>query len=291
MDKNHNIFITGPSSDYELIDSGEMTKLERFGSVRMSRPDPQAIWGRTQPDAWQHVDATFTRKGNSGNWKWETSVNDEWQVKIADISFWVKPTSFKHTGVFPEQSTNWQWMKNVIKNSGRTDVKVLNLFGYTGGATIACLSVGASVVHVDGSKAAIGWAKDNVELNGLSDKPVKYMLDDVKKFVAREVRRGNTYDAIIMDPPVFGYGPHDEPWKIENDFRELVLLLKQVMTPNPLFVLASGYASGYSSVSYINVLTPLFKEGEGVLEHGELTLSSKEGHVLPAGICVRYVFA
>lgn len=290
MDKNHNIFITTPSSDYELIDSGEMAKLERFGSVRMVRPDPQAIWSRSNKPEWQNVDAIFTRKGNNGNWKFNSSVKEEWQIELSGVKFWVKPTSFKHTGVFPEQSVNWQWMQHVIKNSKRTDIKVLNLFGYTGGATIACLSAGASVVHVDGSKAAIGWAKDNVELNGLSDKPVKYMLDDVKKFVAREVRRENTYDAIIMDPPSFGYGPHDEPWKIENDFRELVELLGKVITPNPLFIIASGYASGYSSMSYVNLLRPLFRDNKGVLEHGELALSSKEGHVLPAGICVRYLF-
>jgi len=203
-------------------------------------------------------------------------------------SFWIKLSAFKHTGLFPEQLGNWQWAEELVQNTKRS-VNVLNLFGYTGGASLAAAKAGAEVVHVDGSKVAIGWARDNAELSGLKDKPVRWILDDATAFVKREIKRGHKYDGIILDPPAFGHGPNKELWKIEDSFLPLLDLCKQVLTSEPLFFLVNGYASGYSALAYKNSLGDLLKEYGGEVEIGELTIAEAgSGRLLPCGIFARW---
>ncbi len=283
--------ILAPTKDYELIDSGNGRKLERFGNVVLSRPDPQALWNTfLSEEKWNDADAYFVRKGNSTEWKFNNkNMPREWTVTFDVISLWVKPTSFKHTGVFPEQLSNWKWMSDAISTSKIENPKVLNLFGYTGGATLACAHAGAHVTHVDGSKVSVGWAKDNAELSGLKDAPIRYLIDDARAFVAREIRRGNTYHGIIMDPPSFGYGPKDEPWKIEEHLKELMELALKILDKDALFVVLNGYASGFSALSYKNMLSVVVDERGGNIECGELALqASSDGRLLPAGIFARW---
>ena len=305
------ILITKPSADYELIDSGDGEKLERYGKYVLRRPDPQALWNKTlSENEWKNVDAVFD--ADRKIWKKKNeSMKNEWQIVFDDLKFNIKPTAFKHTGVFPEQSSNWDWIISKIKNQkskintntkeaklpkGEREVrlqipsiKVLNLFGYTGGATLAALSAGAEVTHVDGSKSAITWAKENTELSGLDKKPVRWIIDDARKFVMREIKRGVKYDGIIMDPPSFGRGGKGEIWKIETDFIKLLEECSKILSDNPLFFLINGYASGYSSIAYYNSLKPLVEKYGGIFEMGELTIEeSKSGRLLPCGIFVRW---
>ncbi len=287
------ILITKPSADYELIDSGDGEKLERYGKYVLRRPDPQALWKKTLPETeWKNADATF--EGNKKVWKKNPHAKNDlpaqagWQISFDDLKFNIKPTAFKHTGVFPEQEQNWQFIKSKIKNARRT-VKVLNLFGYTGGATLAALSVGAEVTHVDGSKSAITWAKENAELSGLEKKPVRWIIDDARKFVMREIKRGGKYDAIIMDPPSFGRGGKGEIWKIETDFIKLLDESQKILSDNPIFFLINGYAAGYSSNAYFNSLKPIVEKYGGKFEIGELTIQeSKSERLLPCGIFSRW---
>ena len=217
------ILKTKASQDYELIDSGDGEKLERFGQYILRRPDPQALWSKNlSEDDWKKADASFLREGNNGKWKKKENVANEWFIKIGELSFLIKPTAFKHTGLFPENEPNWIWLSEKIKKASRP-IKVLNLFGYTGGATLAALSAGAEVTHIDGSKSAITWAKQNAEASKLDDKKVRWIEEDARKFVGREIKRGNKYDAIIMDPPAFGHGANNELWKIEEDFKLLYI--------------------------------------------------------------------
>lgn len=281
------VLITKACKDYELLDSGEGEKLERFGSVVLSRPDPQALWHKNLPeDEWKKRGGNFTRSERQGVWELRDSVPSKWQIEFGGLKFIIKPTAFKHTGIFPEQSPNWEWTKNLIQG---TQPEILNLFGYTGGATLACASVGAKVVHVDGSKAAINWAKENAEASGLLDKPIRWILDDAQAFVEREIKRGRKYDGIIMDPPAFGHGAKGELWKVEDHFLELLDVCKQVLSDQPLFFLINGYASGYSAISYKNNLADLMKEYKGEIEIGELTIAEKGSErLLPAGIFARW---
>lgn len=288
------ILITEPSDDYELVDAGDGKKLERYGAVRMVRPDPQALFpiGGAKDD-WRKVDAEFIRKGTAVSWKVADTVPKEWPVKLSRLTFFIRPTSFKHTGLFPEQAPNWQWMEEQIKkhkaNSKKQEVSVLNLFGYTGGATLACARAGASVCHVDGSKMAIAWARKNQEASGLKEAPIRWILDDARAFLRREVKRGNHYDAIIMDPPKFGHGPKGETWKIEEDFEDLMELSRQVLSDDPIFFLMSGYASGYSALAYENNLLPLVEKYGGATFTGELAIRmSVSSRILPCGIVARW---
>ncbi|MFH1455076.1 MAG: class I SAM-dependent methyltransferase [bacterium] len=282
------ILITKPSADYELIDSGNEEKIERYGEYVLRRPDPQALWKKTLSETdWKNADATFDN--NRKIWKKKTdSMQNEWQISFDDLKFNIKPTAFKHTGVFPEQFSNWQFIKEKIKNS-KGSIKVLNLFGYTGGATLAALSAGAEVTHIDGSKSAITWAKENAELSGLDKKPVRWIIDDARKFVMREIKRGGKYDGIIMDPPSFGRGGKGEIWKIETDFVNLLDECSKILSDNPLFFLVNGYAAGYSSITYYNALKSLLEKYGGQFEMGELTIQeSKAKRLLPCGIFVRW---
>lgn len=294
------ILVTEPNKGYELIDSGEGEKLERYGDFVVSRPDPQALWEKSLGQSeWDKAHAIFARTDEKAGWRIAHGVPQRWEIEHGDFKFWIRPTSFKHTGLFPEQSENWKWIQEKIQltevrppssNGGQTSVvRVLNLFGYTGGATLAAAKAGAEVVHIDGSKVALQWAKDNAELSGLKDKPVRWLLDDAFAFVQREIRRGNKYDAIMMDPPSFGHGPKGELWKIEEKFLPFLEACKQLLSDNPLFILINGYAAGYSAVTYFNALNELMKEYKGHTSVGELTIRESTSHkVLPSGIFARW---
>lgn len=284
------ILKTLASQDYELLDSGDGEKLEQFGEYVLRRPDPQALWQKNlEEKEWKSANAYFERVGDSGKWKKKDGMPSEWPVNFGNLKFLIKPTAFKHTGLFPEQEENWKWVSEKIKSSARS-IKVLNLFGYTGGATLAAALAGAEVTHVDSSKSAITWAKQNAEASNLADKKIRWIEDDARKFVQREIKRGNKYDGIIMDPPAFGHGANNEIWKIEEDFLKLLEMCEQVLSPKPLFFLVNGYSAGYSALAYKNSLEFLVKKYGGSIECGELTIQEKSGRLLPAGIFARFNF-
>lgn len=291
MSHNDRLFIlaTKPERGFALLDSGNGMKLERYGDVILARPDPQALWLPHLPEsAWQKADGTFAREGKHAGWDIRAHIPKRWQIEHGGLKFFVKPSSFKHTGIFPEQASNWDFIRARI-TAAKRPVSVLNLFGYTGGATLAAAQAGAEVVHVDGSKVAIGWARDNAEISALSDKPIRWILDDARKFIEREIKRGRKYDGIIMDPPAFGHGPGGELWRIEEHFLGLLELAKKVLTPDPLFFIINGYASGYSPIAYENNLRELMKEWSGTIELGELALEEDgSGRLLPCGIFARW---
>ena len=272
--------------EYEILDMANGEKLERWGEYKLIRPDPQIIWKeKTFPEKWGKVNARYNRsKTGGGNWDFKTKLPAAWQVKYKNLTFNIKPMGFKHTGLFPEQAVNWDWMIDKIKNSKR-EIKVLNLFAYTGGATVACLSAGASVCHVDSSKGMVSWAKENVVSSGLEKRPVRYIIDDVIKFVQREIRRGNKYDAIIMDPPSYGRGTSGEVWQFENNISDLVNLCTQVLSDNPLFFLINSYTTGISAEVLSNILKINLKQYKGKITAGEIGLPMKNSDlVLPCGI-------
>ncbi|MDE1970530.1 MAG: class I SAM-dependent methyltransferase [Patescibacteria group bacterium] len=282
------ITVTEPSADYELMDSGDGEKLERYGTVILRRPDPQALWHKTDPALWDAAHAQFVREGKDGKWNGTASVPETWSIAFDGLHFHIRPTAFKHTGVFPEQIPNWQWVRETIRNAERS-VSVLNLFGYTGGASLAAAAEGAEVCHVDASKSALTWARDNARLSGFYEKPIRWILDDARAFVKREIKRGHTYDGIILDPPAFGRGPNGTLWHIENDFTVLVDACKSILSPQPLFFLVNGYAAGYSQLAYrYNVESVVYRYG-GKVESGELTIRESIGkRLLPCGIFARW---
>lgn len=234
-------------SDYELIDALDGERLERWGNIILIRPDPQIIWSGEKKDSrWFNAHAVYHRSSSGGGY-WETlkKVPDVWAIKYHNLTFRLKPMGFKHTGLFPEQAVNWCLADRLIKNAARP-IKVLNMFAYTGGATLACLGAGASVTHVDASKGMVQWAKENAAASNLADRPVRWLVDDCLKFVNREIRRGNKYDAIIMDPPSYGRGPDGEVWKLENQIGELLTQTAKLMSDNPLFLFLNSYTGGLS---------------------------------------------
>jgi len=290
--KSFTILITKPSVEYSLLDSGEGEKLEKFGPIILARPDPQALWHKRLPEAdWKKAVGHFERSGNDGKWIFKNGRPDRWPIGLSGLIFWVKPSSFKHVGIFPEQSENWMWLESIVKKG---KMEVLNLFGYTGGATLACAKAGANVVHVDSSKTAMTWARENAELSGLKNKPIRWILDDARDFVRRELKRGRKYDGIIMDPPTFGHGPDSELWKIEEHFLPLVDQCIQLLNEKPKFFLINGYSAGYSSIAYENILMPLTRKFGGTIEVGELAIEEIENklvgvsRLLPAGIFARW---
>ena len=277
--------------DYEIIDMADGEKLERWGNIILTRPDPQIIWKRkTYPDKWKESYAKYSRSNTGGgSWSYKKKLPESWKVKYKDLTFNIKPMGFKHTGLFPEQAVNWDWMIDKIKSSGRKDVKVLNLFAYTGGATVACSYAGASVVHVDSSKGMVAWAKENAQASGLEKNPIRYIVDDVRKFVEREIRRGNKYDAIIMDPPSYGRGKNGEVWQFENNISDLVNLCKQVLSDKPLFFLINSYTTGISSKVIENILYLELNRKDGKLSSGEIGLPMTGSNlILPCGIYGRW---
>lgn len=271
--------------DYSIIATGDGMKLERWNDVYLLRPDPQVIWPeRIQMSAYKSLNAIYNRsESGGGGWKILKKMPQEWTVSYGDLNFLVKPMGFKHTGLFPEQAVNWDRMRELISNAGRP-VNVLNLFAYTGGATVACLAAGASVCHVDASKGMVERAGENVRLSGLKDKPVRFIIDDCKKFVQREIRRGRKYDAIIMDPPSYGRGPNGEMWKIESELYPLVELCTEVLSDNPLFFLINSYTTGLQPMVLKNILTlTVGSKFPGDVEAYEVGIKTEEGIDLPCG--------
>lgn len=233
--------------DYELIDADNGERLERWGDIILIRPDPQVIWNEGHRDnRWNNAHAVYHRSSSGGGY-WETlkKVPDVWSISFGNLTFRLKPMGFKHTGLFPEQAVNWSLAQKLIRESKR-EVSVLNLFAYTGGATVACLQAGARVTHVDASKGMVSWAKENAAASGLTDKPVRWLVDDCMKFVKREIRRGNKYDAIIMDPPSYGRGPGGEVWKLEQQISELLTDVGKILSDDPLFFFLNSYTGGLS---------------------------------------------
>ena len=277
--------------DYKILDMADGQKLEKWGNVILSRPDPQIIWkNKSFPNKWKEMNAVYNRsKTGGGSWEFKKKVPSQWQIKYKDLTFNIKPMGFKHTGLFPEQAVNWDWMIQKIKGEKR-QIKVLNLFAYTGGATVACLSAGASVCHVDSSKGMTTWAKENVTSSKLQDRPVRFIVDDVVKFVNREIRRGNTYDAIIMDPPSYGRGAKGEVWQFENNIYDLVELCTKVLSDNPLFFLINSYTTGISSKVLEDILyLTVSKKYKEKIESGEIGLPMENSKlVLPCGIYGRW---
>ena len=277
--------------DYEILDMADGMKLERWGKVILERPDPQIIWKqRTFSNKWKMVNAKYNRsKTGGGSWEYKAKIPKAWQIHYKNLTFNIKPMGFKHTGLFPEQAVNWDWMMDKIKKEKR-EIKVLNLFAYTGGATVACLSAGAQVCHVDSSKGMVAWAKENVASSGLEKRPVRYIVDDVVKFVNREIRRGNHYDAIIMDPPSYGRGANGEVWKFEEHIYDLIKLCMEVLSENPLFFLINSYTTGISSKVLEDILRlNMNKKYKGTFEAGEIGLPMTDSKlVLPCGIYGRW---
>jgi len=277
--------------DYELIDTGGGEKLERWGKYILRRPDPQAIWPINEKvKQWEKPDAHYHRSSSGGgSWQFHRELPEKWTIKYGELSFYIEPTGFKHTGLFPEQAVNWKWfMKKIKKWSGT--VRVLNLFAYTGGATVAAAYAGAEVCHVDASKGMVGRAKENLQLSGLGERPVRFIVDDVVKFVQREIRRGRRYEAVIMDPPSYGRGPKGELWKIEDELFGLVEMCINVLSPNPLFFLINSYTTGLSPSVLKNILTlTMKKKYGGNVSADEIGLpSSSRGLILPCGASGRW---
>lgn len=315
-----NLLVAPSWIDYQLLDSGDGLRLEKFGPYRLIRPDPQAIWKPSLSESeWKKFDGKFENKGEKGRWVKKTKMPDKWVIRYNNrpagrqgISMYCKLTPFKHTGVFPEQSIHWDWLSSVItrdvpdgtSRSDLDDIKiamssdvrrsprndeppnVLNLFGYTGGSTLAAAAAGAKVTHVDASYPAIGWARDNQILSDLSDSPIRWILDDAIKFCQREVKRGVKYDGIILDPPIYGHGPKGETWDFNISFPILIGLCNQLLSANPLFVIVNAYAISASSVMLENVLTDYLPEGN--IESGELALKEQSGRLLSTGIFARW---
>ena len=274
--------------DYEVIDTSNGEKLERGGNYILVRPDPQVIWNTPHKEPrWKQKNGHYHRS-NRGGGEWEFfDLPKTWKIHYGELAFHLQPFQFKHTGLFPEQAVNWDWFGDKIRQANRP-IKVLNLFAYTGGATVACLSAGASVCHVDSSKGMVSWSKENVNASGLKEKPVRYIVDDVEKFVNREIRRGNKYDAIIMDPPSYGRGTKGEVWRFEEDIADLVNLCTKVLSDKPLFFLINSYTTGISAKVLENILRLNIKNN-GMFESGEIGLPMTGSKLVrPCGIYGRW---
>jgi len=290
-DEGENMLVADKWTQYRILDAGDGEKVEYWNGYILRRPDPQVIWPWTKPPkVRENVHAHYHRsKSGGGQWEFKKPLPESWTITYGKLKFKVEPTGFKHTGLFPEQAVNWDWMVRTIQGAGRP-INVLNLFAYTGGATCACLSAGASVCHVDASKGMVTWAKENIGLSGLSERPVRYIVDDCIKFVQREIRRGRTYDAVIMDPPSYGRGPGGEVWKLEDALFALVDLLKNVLSEKPLFFLLNSYTTGFSSQVSANILQmALTDRFGGSVTHGEVGLPITDTNlVLPCGTFARW---
>lgn len=279
--------------EYTILDTSGGEKLELWGKYSLIRPDPQVIWKSEKKNPlWRKADASY-RRSNSGGGSWnENKLPESWTINYSDLTFRIKPMGFKHTGLFPEQATNWDWMRELIENAGRP-INVLNLFAYTGGATVACAKSGASVCHVDASKGMVAQAKENARLSGLSEAPIRYIVDDCKKFIEREIRREKKYDAIIMDPPSYGRGPTGEVWKIEENIDDFVALTAKVLSDKPLFFLLNSYTTGLSAstMKYITDIR-LLCHNKGKSTADEIGIPVRDsGLNLPCGSSVRVVFS
>ena len=284
------MWVSDKWQDYELIDCGRGEKLERWGDRILVRPDPQAIWDTPRDNPlWRRPNARYARS-STGGCQWEKKdVPEQWQIRYRDLTFQVKPMNFKHTGLFPEQAANWDFCADLIRGAGRP-ISVLNLFAYTGGASVACAAAGASVCHVDAARGMVAWARENAKLSGLADAPIRWIVDDCGKFVEREIRRGRRYDAVIMDPPSYGRGPSGEIWKLEENLWPFVNLVSGVLSDNPLFFLINSYTTGLapSVLTYI-LETVVSKRWGGCTHSQELGLPvTDSGLVLPCGATGRW---
>lgn len=273
--------------DYTILDTGDGLKLERWGKYLLSRPDPQVIWEKQKPELWAKADAAYIRsRSGGGEWDFKKKLPERWVFEYGDLKFYVRPTGFKHTGLFPEQSANWDYMADLIRKSGRKP-KVLNLFAYTGAATAACAAAGAEVVHVDAAKSMNLWAKENAALSGLADANIRYLQDDCLKFVEREIRRGNKYDGIVMDPPSYGRGAGGQVWKVEDDLFRLVKTTAKLVSDNPLFFIINSYTTGLSSVVTGNMLGLVLPGGK--ISAGDLAIPTNNPKInLPCGTTARW---
>ncbi len=278
-------------TDYALLDSGGGYKLERFGPYRFVRPEPQALWQATlSRRAWDEAEGVFTGAEDSegGRWQLQPGLPERWPMHYKQLQFWVQPTPFRHFGVFPEQANHWDWLGELIRGAGRP-IRVLNLFGYTGLATLAAAQAGAEVTHVDASKKIIGWARENQTLAGLAAAPIRWLVDDALKFAAREVRRGAQYDGFLIDPPKFGRGPKGELWKIDESLPELLAACRELLSPTPLFVNLTAYAIRTSAVSLHYALAELCAGHAGTIETGEnVLLEESAGRLLSTSIFTRW---
>lgn len=287
------MWIADKWKDYTILDTSSGEKLELWGKYSLIRPDPQVIWKSEKKNPlWKRADASYSRS-HSGGGSWnENKLPESWTISYRDLTFRIKPMGFKHTGLFPEQASNWDWMRELIENAGRP-VNVLNLFAYTGGATVACAKSGASVCHVDASKGMVAQAKENARLSGLAEAPIRYIVDDCKKFIEREIRRGKKYDGIIMDPPSYGRGPTGEVWKIEENIDDFVKLTSEVLSDRPLFFLLNSYTTGLSAstMKYITNIRLLNRfKGESMADEIGIPVRDS-GLQLPCGSSVRVVFS
>lgn len=283
------MFIADKLTDYTILDTGDGMKLERWGKYTLSRPDPQVIWEKQRPELWRRVDAQYSRSNSGGgHWNFNKELPEKWVFHFQNLNYYVRPTGFKHTGLFPEQSANWEFMMQ--KLSGKREANILNLFAYTGGATIACASMGAKVTHVDAAKSMVAWAKENAAVSGLANAPIRYIVDDCLKFVLREQRRGRKYDGILMDPPSYGRGADGRVWKCEDDLFNLVKETSKLLSDDPLFFMISSYTTGLSSIVIENIIDICVKRNYGgKTEAGDLAIPVKEqGIFLPCGNTARW---
>ncbi|MPM01867.1 Ribosomal RNA large subunit methyltransferase K/L [bioreactor metagenome] len=284
------MWISDKWKDYEIVDCGGGEKLERWGNYTLVRPDPQAIWrSEGKNPGWKRFDARYVRSATGGGFWEKKDVPDRWTVRYGALTFNVKPMNFKHTGLFPEQAVNWDFASDLIGKAGR-EISVLNLFAYTGGATVACAAAGASVCHVDAAKGMVSWAKENAKSSGLEAKPIRWIVDDCAKFVEREIRRGKRYDAVIMDPPSYGRGPSGEVWKLEENLFPFVELAANILSDHPLFFIINSYTTGLApSVLAYLLETLVSRRHGGHTDSGELGLPVTEtGLILPAGAAGRW---
>jgi len=284
------MFLCDQWSEYEVLDTGDGEKLERWKDVVLRRPDPQVIWPKAKPQLWEKADAWYTRsETGGGNWTFYRKLPERWTMTLGDLKFYVRPTGFKHTGLFPEQAANWAFMREriaALAARGR-EVKVLNLFAYTGGATLACAAAGATVTHVDAAKGMVQWAKENRDVSGIAESRTRFIVEDAKAFVQRELRRGNRYDGILMDPPSYGRGPNGEVWKLENELYGLVELCAEALSDHPAFMLINGYTTGFAASVLGNVAQRCMR-GRGKVMAEELALPVTSGGVLPCGATARW---
>lgn len=283
-----NILVADKWGDYQLLDCGEGMKQERWGEFVLVRPDPQILWPRSSRKPWKKYDAIYRRSSKGGgHWEFTRDLPESWIVRYRDLSFKIRPTNFKHTGLFPEQAVNWDWSDALIRNAGRP-VRVLNLFGYTGGATVAAARAGAEVCHVDSAKGMVQWCRDNAELSGLKTASIRYIVEDCLTFVQREIRRGKSYEGIIMDPPSYGRGKSGETWKLEENLCFLLTECRKLLSEKPLFFLLNAYTASLSPTVLRNVMIEAFRGGTGDIYTGEIGLPvQSDGKILPCGVFVR----
>ncbi len=282
--------MSNPKNTYQLLDSGNFEKLEQVGRYRLIRPSPQAIWQPRRPKLWRTADAHYRRsRSGGGSWSFKQKLPEQWHIQYGGLTLKIKLTNFGHLGVFAEQAENWRWIAAQIAKSKRKPVRVLNTFAYTGGSSLAAAQAGAEVAHVDAARGIVSWARENATLSGLDDRPIRWLVDDVGKFVAREIRRGHKYDGIILDPPSFGRGKKGEVWKFENDLPKLLEMCRQILSPTPLFVLLSAHTPGFTPLALENLLGDMMRGFGGTLSHLEMTIPEADGsRRLPSGTMARW---